>query len=87
MNFILPEWMPNIHPLILHFPIVLLILAVLLHLTALIVWKLPWLRTTTLVVSVLGLLTLIVLSNCKSKGEIIHASFKVDGMSIRGGIL
>lgn len=59
MNFILPEWMPNIHPLIIHFPIVLLLLAVLLHLTALIVWKLPWLRTITLAVFILGLLTLI----------------------------
>jgi hypothetical protein len=35
----------------------------------------------------LTLLTLIVLSNCKSEGEIMQASFKVDGMSIRGGIL
>lgn len=60
MNFILPEWMPNIHPLIIHFPIVLLLLAVLLHLTALIIWTLPWLRTITLSVSIMGFLTLIV---------------------------
>ena len=33
------------------------------------------------------LLTLIVLSNCKSEGEIMQASFMVDGMAIRGGIL
>lgn len=33
------------------------------------------------------LLTLIVLSNCKSEGGIMQASFKVDEMSIRGGIL
>lgn len=59
MNFILPEWMPNIHPLIIHFPIVLLLLAVLLHLTALIIWTLPWLRTITLSVFILGFLTLI----------------------------
>ena len=59
MNFILPEWIPNIHPLIIHFPIVLLMLAVLLHLTALIVWKVPWLRTITLLVFIFGLVTLI----------------------------
>lgn len=59
MNFILPEWMPNIHPLIIHFPIVLLLLAVLLHLTALIIWTLPWLRTITLSVFIFGFLTLI----------------------------
>lgn len=59
MYFVLPEWIPNIHPLMVHFPIVLLILAVLLHLTALIVWKLPWLRTITLSVSIFGVLTLI----------------------------
>jgi hypothetical protein len=35
----------------------------------------------------LTVLTLIVLSNCKSEGEIMQASFKVDGMSIRAGIL
>ena len=33
------------------------------------------------------LLTLVVLSNCKNEGEIMQASFKVNGMSIRGGIL
>lgn len=60
MNFVLHEWIPNIHPLVIHFPIVLLLLAVLLHLTALIIWKLPWLRTITLAISIIGFLTLIV---------------------------
>jgi copper chaperone CopZ len=35
----------------------------------------------------LTVLTLIALSNCTSEGEIMQISFKVDGMSIRGGIL
>jgi hypothetical protein len=35
----------------------------------------------------LTVLTLIALSNCTSEGEIMQVSFKVDGMSIRGGIL
>ncbi len=35
----------------------------------------------------LALLALIVLSNCKSEGETMQASFEVDGMSIKGGIL
>lgn len=55
----LPGWMPNIHPLLIHFPIVLLLLVVLVHLTAIIVWKLPWLRTMTLAVSISGFLSLI----------------------------
>jgi hypothetical protein len=33
------------------------------------------------------LLIIIALSNCKSEGEIMQASFEVDGMSIKGGIL
>lgn len=35
----------------------------------------------------LTLLTFIVFLNCKSEGKIMQASFKVDGMSIKGGIL
>jgi len=60
MNSILPQWIPNIHPLLIHFPIVLLLLVVMIHLTALVIWKLPWLRTVTLLVSIMGFLTLVV---------------------------
>ena len=35
----------------------------------------------------LMLLAIIVLTGCNNKGEIMQASFEVDGMSIRGGIL
>ena len=56
----LPEWMPNIHPLIIHFPIVLLLLVVLVHLTALVIWKVQWLRTVTLLASIIGFLSIIV---------------------------
>ncbi len=59
MNFILPEWMPNIHPLIIHFPIVLIILAVILQFIALVIWKLPYLRKITMAVFILGIMTLI----------------------------
>ena len=31
MNF-LPEWLPNVHPLVIHFPIVLIFVAVVLNL-------------------------------------------------------
>jgi len=35
----------------------------------------------------LTLITVIVLSGCNNKGEIMQASFEVDGMSIKGGML
>ena len=35
MQFV-PEWAPNIHPIIIHFPIVLLIIAVLFDLAGLV---------------------------------------------------
>ena len=43
---ILPEWAPNIHPLIVHFPITLLIIAVLIDLASLIVKNQKWLKNS-----------------------------------------
>ncbi len=34
-----------------------------------------------------ALLAVIFLTDCNNKGKIMQASFEVDGMSIRGGIL
>ncbi len=83
MNFILPEWMPNIHPLIIHFPIVLLLLAVLLHLAALIVWNLPWLRTATILASILGFLTLLLtyLSGRQAADSVLLPTIAINTLS------
>ncbi len=53
MESLLPEWMPNIHPLIIHFPIVLWIIAVLADLLGLFLKK-EWLRNTTTSLYALG---------------------------------
>lgn len=44
---ILPDWLPNIHPFVVHFPIALLVLAVVSELFSLILKKYSWLKTTT----------------------------------------
>lgn len=83
MNSILPQWIPNIHPLIIHFPIVLFLLVFLVHLTALIVWKLQWLRTITLVGSILGFLTLIAtyLSGRQAADSVLLPTFAINTLS------
>ncbi|WP_422008012.1 DUF2231 domain-containing protein [Roseivirga pacifica] len=52
---ILPEWAPNIHPMIIHFPIVLWLVAVFFDLFFLIKPN-EWLRKTTMIMYVLGAL-------------------------------
>jgi len=47
MNLFLPDWAPNIHPLIIHFPIALWLIAVLIDCISL-VWNELWLRKTTI---------------------------------------
>lgn len=55
MNF-LPEWAPNLHPLIVHFPIAILILAVVFDFMSLILKNQKWLSKTTLTLFVIGAL-------------------------------
>jgi uncharacterized membrane protein len=55
METLLPEWAPNIHPMIIHFPIVLWIIAVLADLACLFVQK-NWLRNMAMALYVLGAL-------------------------------
>jgi uncharacterized membrane protein len=57
MMDLLPEWAPNIHPLLVHFPIALLIIAVVIDLLALLLRKEIWLRNTRLLVYLLGSLS------------------------------
>jgi uncharacterized membrane protein len=51
---LIPEWAPNIHPLIVHFPIALLIFAVFFDLLALVYKKYQWLSTAALILYVIG---------------------------------
>lgn len=51
---LVPDWAPNIHPMIVHFPIVLLILAVLFDAAGLILKKFTWLEKSALLLYLLG---------------------------------
>ncbi|HKJ31645.1 MAG TPA: DUF2231 domain-containing protein [Balneolales bacterium] len=51
---LLPEWAPNIHPLIVHFPIALLVFAVFFDFLALFFKKYEWLSTAALILYVVG---------------------------------
>ncbi|WP_456407841.1 DUF2231 domain-containing protein [Caldithrix abyssi] len=55
MNLI-PEWMSNVHPLIVHFPIALLVIAVLTDFIAIILKRFGWLKPAALWLYVLGAL-------------------------------
>src|SRR3990172_2251564 len=59
MQFI-PDWAPNIHPMIVHFPLVLLILAVLLDVTGLFLKKDNWLTKAGLLLYLLGTIAAVV---------------------------
>lgn len=54
---ILPEWAPNIHPLVVHFPIAILILAVIFDFFSLIFRKQEWLTKTTVILFIIGAIT------------------------------
>lgn len=57
---LLPDWAPNIHPMIIHFPIVLLILAVLLDLTGLLLSKSDWIRKSAFLLYILGTIAAVI---------------------------
>lgn len=51
---LVPDWAPNIHPLIIHFPIALLITAVGMNLLMLLFKQIEWLKYTTAILYLLG---------------------------------
>ncbi len=55
MQNLLPDWAPNIHPMLVHFPIALLITAVLLDFLYLI-WKKDWLHNSVMTLFILAAL-------------------------------
>lgn len=55
----IPEWLPNIHPLVVHFPIALLAVAVIIELVRLVMPERTWLTHTVMLSYVLGTLGLV----------------------------
>jgi len=53
---LLPDWMSNIHPLIIHFPIALLIIAVIADLASLLFNRYEWLRPASIALYTVGAL-------------------------------
>ncbi len=51
---LVPDWAPNIHPMIVHFPIVLLILAVLFDFAGVLLTKFEWIKKSALLLYLLG---------------------------------
>jgi len=51
---LLPDWAPNIHPMIVHFPVVLLMFAVLFDVIGLFLPKFDWLKKSAIVLFFLG---------------------------------
>jgi uncharacterized membrane protein len=51
---LVPDWAPNIHPMIVHFPVVLLMIAVLFDVIGLFFTKFDWIRKSALLLFFLG---------------------------------
>jgi uncharacterized membrane protein len=60
MSLFIPDWAPNIHPLIIHFPIVLLMIAVILHVGTLAFPRAVWLKTVTPYTFIIGTATALI---------------------------
>lgn len=57
MESLIPDWAPNIHPLLVHFPIAILITATLADL-AFVIWAKPWMRKMVLGLFTFGVIML-----------------------------
>ncbi len=70
---LIPEWMSNVHPLIVHFPIALLVIAVLADFLGLILKRFQWLRPAALWLYVIGVLgTVAAYISGKEAAEVVH---------------
>jgi uncharacterized membrane protein len=60
MPSLIPNWAPNLHPLVIHFPIVLVMTAAVVDLVDVAFERSPWLKAATTTLYVTGALSLIV---------------------------
>jgi uncharacterized membrane protein len=59
-TWLIPSWAPNFHPLVIHFPIVLVLAAAVVDLVDVAFERSPWLKAATTTLYVTGALSLIV---------------------------
>ncbi len=57
---LLPDWAPNIHPMIVHFPVVLLMIAVLFDIIGLFSTKFDWIKKSALLLFFLGTIAAVI---------------------------
>lgn len=57
---LLPDWAPNIHPMIVHFPVVLLMIAVLFDIIGLFSTKFDWIKKSSLLLFFLGTIAAVI---------------------------
>lgn len=70
---LIPEWMSNVHPLIVHFPIALLLIAVAADLAGLILKRYNWIKPAALWLYVLGALgTIGAFISGKQAADVVH---------------
>ena len=57
---LIPSWAPNVHPLVIHFPIVLIMTAAVVDIVDVAFERSPWLRAATTTLYVLGAISIVV---------------------------
>ncbi len=78
MPHLIPSWAPNFHPLVIHFPIVLVMTAAVVDMVDVAFERSPWLRAATTTLYVMGALSLIV---AFATGTQAQATVLVPGMA------
>ncbi len=77
-TWLIPSWAPNVHPLVIHFPIVLVMTAAVVDLVDVAFERSPWLKTATTTLYVTGTISLVVAYLTGTQAE---ATVLVPGMA------